>query len=163
MDFNKFFQSKNFKVILVIVSGIIICLFIFQVGMMVGYKKANFSFRWGENYHQNFGGPKGGLLNDFRGKDFIDAHGVFGQIMKIDGSTLVIKGKDGVEKIVLINKNTSIKRFQEDVKISDLKTDDFIVVIGEPNDAGQIEAKFIRFLPSPGETSFYLSAPIKPL
>jgi len=155
MDFNKFFQSKAFKAALWVIAGLIASLFIFKAGTIAGFKKASFSYRWGENYHRNFGGPKRGFLGDFGGGDFIGAHGVFGQIMKIDPSTdsarvtLVIRGGDGVEKIALIKDDTAIKRFRENVKISDLKVDDYMVVIGEPNDAGEIEAKFIRILPSP--------------
>ena len=89
---------------------------------------------------QNFG--------RFGKEDYMDAHGTFGQILKIDGQTLVIKGKDGVEKIVLVDEKTSIHRFKEAIKISDLKIDDFIVIIGEPNEAGQIIAKLIRIMPS---------------
>ena len=33
--------------------------------------------------------------------------------------------------------------------IKDLKIDDFVVVIGTPDEQGQIEAKFIRIMPSP--------------
>jgi hypothetical protein len=50
---------------------------------------------------------------------------------------------------VVIKEDTAIMRFRETIKPSDLKVDDSIVVIGEPNDAGQIEAKFIRVMPSP--------------
>jgi hypothetical protein len=84
--------------------------------------------------------------------------------MKIDPSTdsaratLVIRGGDGVEKIALIKEDTAIKRFRETVKISGLKVDDYMVAIGEPNDAGEIEAKFIRLLPSPAAKT-----PPKPL
>jgi hypothetical protein len=164
MDFNKFFQSKAFKTTLWVMAGLIASLFIFKAGTIAGFKKASFSYRWGENYHRNFGGPRGGFLGDFGGGDFIGAHGVFGQIMKIDSSagstqaTLVIRGSDGVEKIALIKEDTTIKRFRETVKISGLKVDDYMVAIGEPNDAGEIEAKFIRLLPSPAAKT-----PPKPL
>jgi len=153
MDLNNFFQSKAFKITLGVIGGIIIFLLIFSIGMFVGFKKANFSYRWGENYHQNFGGPREGLFRDFRGEDFIAAYGAAGQIIKIDGSTLVVKGRDNVEKIVLLADSTVIKRFQETIKATDLKVDDFVVVIGEPNDSGQVGAKFIRVLPpSPPKT-----------
>jgi hypothetical protein len=155
MDLNKFLQSKNFKILLAAIAGVIIVLLIFKVGMFVGFKKAEFSYKWGEKYHQNFAGPKGGFFNDFgrdlMGRDFIGAHGIFGQIMKIEGSEITIKGKDNVEKIVVIKDNTLIERFRETIKLNDLKTNDYIVVIGEPNDKGQLEAKFIRVMPAPPE------------
>jgi len=149
MNYSKFFQSKTFKIILWSLGGLVAFLLIFKMGMSVGFRKANFSFRWGENYHQNFGGPRGGFLGNWSGKDFIDAHGVTGQIIKIDGNTLVIKGRGDAEKIVALDEKTVIERFRETLKPADLKVDDLIVVIGEPNEAGQIEAKLLRVMPPP--------------
>ena len=159
MDFNKFFQSKTFKIVIWGIGGIIVFLLIFEAGMIVGFKKANFSYQWGENYHLNFAGPRGGFFKEFSGRDFIGAHGVFGQIIKIDSSTLVIKGRDNVEKIVLIKDSTVIEHFRDTVKITDLKVDDYVVVIGEPNGVGQIEAKFIRILPLPPTGTSFIPFP----
>ncbi len=36
-----------------------------------------------------------------------------------------------------------------DIKASDLKVDDSIMVIGSPNDKSEIEARLIRVLPPP--------------
>ena len=144
MDLNKFFQSKTFKTVLCVIGGLIVLLLVFGAGAFVGFKKASFSYQWGENYHRNFAGPRGGFLGDFEGKDFIEAHGIVGQIIKIDGSTLIVKGKDGVEKIVLVSDKTGINNRRETVKVSDLKVDDQVVIIGSPNEQGQIEAKLIR-------------------
>jgi hypothetical protein len=121
---------------------------IFSLGVFVGYHKARFSYAWGENYHNNFGGPRGGLFKDFSGKEFMDAHGTYGQIVKVTDSTLVVKGSDSVEKIVVVNDDTSIMRLRDAIKISDLKINDNVIIIGEPNEQGQIGAKFIRFLPA---------------
>ena len=147
MDLNKFFKSKNFTALLIAVGCAVMLLLVFKAGMYVGFRKANFSYRWGENYHRNFGGPRGGFFHDFNGRDFIDAHGVAGQIIKIDGSMVVIKGRDNVEKIVSVGDSATIQRMRETIKISDLKIGDYVVVIGEPNNAGQIDAKFIRLMP----------------
>lgn len=155
-DILKFFRSKVFLIIIIILFGLALLIGAFTIGAFVGYKKAMFSYRWGESYHLNFGGPKGGFFQNFRdlgGRDFIGGHGVFGQIIKIEGQTLVIKGQDNVERIVLVKNNTSIRRLGEDVKLGDLKTDEYIIVIGEPNDSGQIEAKFIRVMPFPPSPS----------
>lgn len=147
MDFNKIFQSKTFKTGIFILVGLLVFLFIFKLGLVVGFKKANFSYKWGENYHRNFAGPRQGFFRGFSDREFIDAHGVFGQIIKIDDSDLIIKGRDEIEKIVLVNEKTLIKSFRETIKLTDLKIDDYVVIIGEPNESGQIEAKFIRLVP----------------
>jgi len=147
MEINKFFQSKTFKIILWAIAELIIILIVFKIGTVVGFRMANFSYKWGENYHRNFGGPRGGFFGDFIDGNFIKPNGVFGQIIKIDGQTLIIKDQENVEKAVIVNDNTIIERFRERIKPPDLKVDDNIVVIGEPNNNGQIEAKFIRIMP----------------
>jgi len=149
MDFNKMFESKNFKGALIGVGAFIAVLLIFGAGMAIGFKKADFSFRWGDNYHKNFGGPRGGFFKDFTGRDFIEAHGVFGQIIKIDGQMIIIKGQGNVERLVVVKDTTIINRGRETIKISDLKVDDSVVIVGQPNASGQIEAKLIRIMPLP--------------
>lgn len=145
----EFFQSKSFKIVFLGLAGFIAILLIFKIGMIAGYKKADFSRHWIENYHMNFGGPRGGFFRDFDDRDFMGAHGTAGQVIKIQDSDIVIKGRDNVERIVKVSDNTIISRFRDSIKIADIKVDEFIVVIGEPNKDGQIEAKFIRVMPAP--------------
>lgn len=159
MDINKIFQSKIFRGVILGLAALVVLLFIFKAGMIVGIKKADFSCRWSDNYHQNFGGPKGGFIPGFGDRDFLDANGTFGQIIKIDGSTLVIRGQNDVEKIILVDDKTAIKSQGDTVKLADLKMDEYVVVIGEPNDAGQIVAKLVRIMPPPGESP---SLPLPP-
>jgi hypothetical protein len=152
MKFNNVFQTKAFRAVIWGIAGLIIALLIFKAGTIVGVRKAGFSYKWGENYHKNFAGPRRGFFSDFGDRDFINGHGVFGQIIKIEpiaasgqttttipseqATTLIIKGGDGIEKIVLVKDDTAIKRFRETINLADLKIDDYIVVIGEPNQEG---------------------------
>jgi hypothetical protein len=46
----------------------------------------------------------------------------------------------------LITDKTAIKKQNSDIKIIDIKVDDEVVIIGEPNDEGQIDAKLIRVM-----------------
>jgi hypothetical protein len=150
MEINNFFQSKIFKIVVWSIAGVAVLLVVFDAGMMVGFKKASFSFQWGENYHKNFGGPQGGFARDYQGSDLIDAHGITGEILKIDGPSIIIRGNDNVEKVVLMSSSTLIVRLRENIKPEDLKVRDFVVIIGEPSDGnGQIEAKFVRVMPPP--------------
>ncbi len=153
MELKEFIQSKKYTIMIVLIVVIIALLLVFSAGMYVGFRKARFSYQWGENYHKNFGGPRGGLFRDFGGKDLIDANGIAGQVIKVDDSTLVIKGRDNTEKIISIKEDTTIMRFKESAKLVDIKPDDFIVAIGEPNDSGQIEAKFLRVMPPMSSSS----------
>lgn len=150
---NKFFQSKAFKVIIIVIGVLIVLMLVFKLGMVIGSGKERFLRRWSENYPCNFfGGPPGGFPRprDFAGPNFnneIKAYGVFGKIIKIELPTLVIKGEKDVEKIVLLKDDTIIERFREKISSKELKVDDNVVIIGSPNEQGQIEAKMIRVMP----------------
>lgn len=161
-------KSKYFKITLITLVGIMLLLGAFSCGIFVGFRKANFSYQWGENYQKNFGGPRFGFMGresrddrglrnpggrnfpgmGMMGSDFINAHGTAGTVLKIDGATLIIKGSDNIEKTVLTTAQTTIRKQSGDIKISDIKADDLVTVIGNPNTAGQIEAKFVRVFES---------------
>jgi len=120
---------------------------VFGAGVLVGGMKARFSYRWAESYHQNFAGPRGGFFENWRlppPGDFIEGHGTFGEIIKINQSDFVVKGQADVEKLIIINQNTVIEKGRETIKKEDLKVGDRAVIIGSPNEQGQIEAKLIR-------------------
>ena len=148
MDINNFLKQKGFKIIALAVGAVILLLLVFSTGVKVGTLKAHYSYKWAENYHRNFAGPREGFFGDlkrgFGDKDFIDAHGIFGTIIKIDGNIILIKGKDNVESAVLVSDTTVIRRGRETIKPADLKTDNHIVIIGSPTEQGQIDAKLIR-------------------
>jgi hypothetical protein len=147
MNLDKIFQSKLFRGIILGLLALVVVLSILKIGMFIGIKKADFSHRWSDNYHRNFGGPRNGFMEGFGDRDFMDANGVFGKIIKIENQNITINGRDNVEKIITVSDQTVIKRFMDTIKTSDLKIDESIVVIGEPNNAGQIEAKLIRVMP----------------
>lgn len=145
-----FFQSKSFKVIIIVISGLIVLMLVFKLGMFIGGTKARFSYRWAESYHKNFAGPRAGFFGDWRNfpkGDFIESRGTFGEIIKINDSDLVVKGQDNTERVIIITEKTAIEKGKETIKKDGLKVGDRIVVIGSPNDEGQIEAKLIRVMP----------------
>lgn len=142
-----FLKSGNFNLILKVILVLIFILAIFQTGVFVGYRKAEFSGRWGDNYSKTFGKPERGLPGIFE-KGFVGGHGVTGKIIKISLPTVIVESEDMIEKIILIKDDTVIKQFRADITATDLKVDDALVVIGAPKDDGQIEAKLIRVLPS---------------
>lgn len=152
IDTKNLFQSKTLKRILFTIGILVVALLIFKAGLLVGYRKAEFSYRWGDTYYRVFGehrGSRGGPFVGIMGRgDFLDAHGLTGKIIKISAQTLVIEGQDGVEKSVEIKNDTIIRRFREAVAPGDLKAGDLVVVIGSPNDQGQIDAELIRLVPS---------------
>lgn len=145
---NNFFESNLFKGLILGASGLLILAFIFGLGVMVGLKRADFSFKWADAYHENFAGPRGGFFSDAMDREFINANGVFGKIIKIDDQTIYIEAGDGTERVVLTDETTTVRCHMENGNVSDLKVDDHVVIIGEPLDDGQIKAQLIRIMPS---------------
>lgn len=146
------------KWIIIGFAGFVVIILIFGAGVFVGGMKARFSYRWAENYHRNFGGPQAGFFGDWRKfptppGDFIESRGTFGEIIKINASDFVVKGQGDVEKVVLVAEKTIIEEGRKVVKINELKIGDNVVIIGSPNEQGQIEAKLIRLFDGEASSS----------
>ena len=152
MEQEKIIKKINKDVLKKIIIGLavfVVVVLIFGAGLFVGGMKARFSYRWAENYHRNFGGPQAGFFGDWRKfptppGDFIESRGTFGEIIKINDADFVVKGRGDVEKVVLVTGKTIIEEGRKMVKINELKIGDNVVIIGSPNEQGQIEAKLIR-------------------
>lgn len=140
----EFFHSPKFTWILKGIAAFVILLVVFQLGVFVGFRKAGFSYRWGENYHRAFGGPRGGFMRDFEGRDFVSGNGTTGIVVKTDKDRFVVKGNDGVEKIITVSQATTLERGKVSIPLADLKIDDRVVIIGAPDNNGSIEAKVVR-------------------
>lgn len=143
----KLFQNPDvLKRVIIGLAGFIVIILIFGAGVKVGTLKARYSYRWADNYHKNFAGPRGGFLGDWRSfpsGDFIGGHGAFGEIIELSDSSFVIKGREDIEKIIVITEETIIKKGRETIQ-DGLVVGNRVTVIGSPNEEGQIEAKLIR-------------------
>ncbi|MCX6751407.1 MAG: hypothetical protein NT161_01415 [Candidatus Nomurabacteria bacterium] len=147
-DIKKVFESKISTRILIIIGVVIVAMLIFSAGIFVGFRKASFGRDWGENYERNFGMRSGGMM--FGRNNFPNAHGAIGKIIKIELPTMIVQDtKDNTEKIILTKDDTRIQKMMSEITLNDLVINDYIVVIGSPNNQGQIEAKLIRVMPSP--------------
>lgn len=139
-----------------IASVLLVALVSFGMGLKVGFQKAMFSSRWGENFERNFmmRGPEGKgdrfmfpPLNRLDGKAMRNGHGAAGEILSLSGNTILIKNPENQENTIRINESTLINRGRETIAIEDLKSGDRIVVIGKPQDDGVIAAHLIRVFP----------------
>jgi len=151
ISFKNFLQSSKAKHM---VSGIgiaVIALFIFQAGIFVGLQKAEFSGRMGDNYYKTFGEQRGPreMIPNFGMMDPSNSHGTIGKIISIALPQIIIADIDGTEKTILTDAKTDIRSFRDSIKAENLKVGDFVTIIGEPNNQGQIEARLIRIMPTP--------------
>ena len=139
-----FTKSKLFLVAIAVLAELIILLGVFRLGTLVGFRKANFSDRWGQHYHEMFGSRRPPGPREFLRDDYVSGSGVVGEVLSVASGTLMVKGKDNIEKSVTINAMTTIQKNRETIQPADIKPADQIMVIGSPSTTGQIEAKFIR-------------------
>lgn len=155
-------KSKKFppfgrasKIAALVVGVILLMLVSFGGGVAVGFHKAKFSYKFGENYERNFAGPgpmgmmgpggfPGGMMRGFDGRGFRNGHGIAGDIISVSDNTIAIKDFDGQENSISVSDKTLIKRGPDTISINDLKNGDKIVVMGRPGDNGTIDADLIR-------------------
>lgn len=148
----EYIQSKTARRILMGIGVLIVVLFVFEAGIWVGYRRGTFTCKLSDNYFRIFGEEQGehmGLRGQILRGEMPGGHGATGKIVNVNLPMLVVADANRIEKSVHINEDTLIKRINETITASDLKTDDFIIVMGNPNDQGQIEARLIRVLPAP--------------
>jgi hypothetical protein len=155
MNFNpkEFFQSKVFLGFIIGIAAFLILAIVFQAGVFVGFKKAGFSQRLGENYGRIFGDDKrpqmGGMFEGMPFDNIPGGHGAVGKVVKISTSTIVVAEPNNIEKVILFGQETSIRKARAEIKAGDIVVGDFVSIIGEANSQGEIEAKLIRVLPPP--------------
>jgi hypothetical protein len=157
-DLNTLSTSKSFRGFLLGIGSFILVAVVFQTGVFVGFRKASFAFRYGDNYYQNFGGPDRGPMSGAMGlrpfgRDLPGGHGATGKIVRVSLPTLLVAGPDNLEKVVRIGEDTKIRRFREEIKATDLRVDDTVVIIGAPNETAEVAAKLIRVMPPAGVTA----------
>jgi hypothetical protein len=144
-------ETDTWKTVLGVLVVAFVIVVVFGGGVMVGFEKAHFSDKLDANYYPNVLG----LPTPLPGKRVVmlNAHGVAGPVIRVTADSLVVGDPDGAEKTVLVSGSTPIREDSNNVSISDIKVNDQVVVIGSPNEQGEVQAMFIRVmddtLPSP--------------
>ena len=141
-------HSRKFKWLIFALVELIIFIGVFALGLNIGFRKAGFTYSWASHYKSNFGAPQTAqLIPPPPSNGYFNPHGVFGQILSANGTTsVIIKDSDSNEKTILLSPGAVIRQDYQTILPQNLKAGEQIVVIGEPNDQGQIQAKFIRII-----------------
>ena len=135
---------KSLKVVISIILGLFILGITFQLGLFVGYHKASFARDWGEHYGRNFGMERPESFGGMMGGKLPMPHGASGKVLSVSLPTFIIEDRDGTEKTILITDKTIIKKGRDNASSTIIKAEDLLMIIGDPNTQGQIEAKLIR-------------------
>lgn len=153
MNTSEFFKSSKFKAILYLLVLLLAAVIIFEGGVAVGYHRAAFSYQWNDNYFHDVRDPRSVFAAFSRGPDDPNPHGAIGQVVSVDLPKFMVKGTNSAEQVVIIGPNTSLRRLRGDGTSTDLKAGQQVIVIGSPDDRGEIQASFIRILPQPATSS----------
>ena len=154
METKNTLHSKGLKITIIIIAVLAIAFAVFQAGVFVGFHKASFLFKSGDNFYGAFGNRNDRLTNGMGmgGQMFKDefsgGHGAIGKIVKINLPNIVVIGPDNIEKSILVDENTNVHIQRTVASTENLTIDQYISVLGTPNDQGQIMAKFIRIMPN---------------
>lgn len=74
-------------------------------------------------------------------------HGLVGTIKSINKNSLIVSNRVGTEKNVTVDDQAKIVKDQKTIKLSDLKVNDQVAILGEPDQEEKtIKAKVIRVI-----------------
>lgn len=145
-EFENIISSKKVRLIASIIGVLILALLIFHAGVVFG------------SHRNSFGGPSGRPSMDrgFRPPflpggfklphGFIqNAHGAVGAITAITLPTLTMETREGASKTIFVSTSTMIRGVRgADTTVFAIGNE--IIVLGEPDSQGRIDAKLIRVL-----------------
>lgn len=114
----------------------IVLLLIFFAGIHIGSKRAGlFPFWERRHIYQN-----GFVPNRF-------GHGVVGTIDSMGENTFIVKDRSGKFVTILVDEKTILRCDRSEIKFSDLKKDEQVIVIGEPQEQeGAVKAMAVRII-----------------
>jgi hypothetical protein len=145
-SFQKFLRSPVFFRTLTTILGLVVAGIVFQVGFIVGFHEASFEVRWQANYGRNFAGPLGNPADlDDR---LPNPHGAFGTVTSVEFPTFTIVGPRETEKVIRMGSSTILRSGFDTVSTDAVRVGEEAVVIGTPNNQGEIDATFIRLAPA---------------
>lgn len=144
-----FLQSKTFRGIMYGLGIAFAVALIFNAGVAMGSHRAFFACKWGENYGRSFGDRANVFIERAPApfeKKITGFHGVLGKVVVTTDYGVVVLGKDGVERGVIVDDHTEIRSGRDERDKDGLKEGLDVMIFGEPNDEGRILAKLIRIL-----------------
>jgi len=147
-EFENIVSSKKVRLTVGVIGALILALLIFHAGVVFG------------SHRDSFGGPpRPDMGRGFRPPFFPNGfelprgfipnnHGAVGAITAITLPTLTMETREGTNKTIFVGTSTMIRN-GDDSKTATLSVGNQIIVLGDTNSEGRINAKLIRILPAP--------------
>lgn len=151
-----FWASPVQRRIAISIIAVVAGLLILRLGMFIGHVQAALSLRAGDNYFRAIDGRDARNTLFFVSNDMPSAHGAVGRVLSVSLPTFVVASPDNVEKTVVVSTGTVVRRFRDAIPATDIKPNDFTVVLGNPDGSGRIRAELVRIMPTP---ALYSDAP----
>lgn len=137
--------SRTVRIVFAILGACILLLVSFATGLSVGENKGRHFFGLCGGFDQAMRPPHG-FRGPFPPPALPGGYGVFGQILSVSGTTMVVHGKDNADQTVLVTSSTIVRVGQENGTWEDVRTDRNVSVFGMPNGQGHIVARLIRLV-----------------
>lgn len=77
-------------------------------------------------------------------QDFLTSHGALGEIQSVEPGAIVIQGRSGIKRRILVEQGTIIGRGRQRIAVTDLQVGERIIAFGSPHDNGDLGARVIR-------------------
>lgn len=132
-------------------AALILALLIFHAGVVYGTHRRSFgSFDSDRGFRHSFfpGGfelPHGFISNEY---------GAVGTVATVTPTTLLLQTREGVTQTILISTSTIVRSMgmMGNTSVETLSAGNQIIVLGEPDSHGRIDARLIRILSSAAPT-----------
>ncbi len=135
--------SKRVLVVLGLLAVCILMCLSFLAGAKTTERRARHFDNWSNHYPE--------MMRSHRGnrKPIPQPmpHGVFGRVLSVTGTSMIIEGRDHFEQNVIVGGRTILRNPWGAATSSDVQPNMEVGVFGVPNSLGQIEAQLIRLFP----------------
>ncbi len=144
MNLECLLKSKALHVALALVGGFFVVVLVFHAGQLIGFRKAKLSF--GLLGSRSMLGMDRDFFHDFREREMINNHGASGVVVGVAEPFFIMQSSSGLEREVLVSNTTIIRRGPSSITLQEVEPANRVVVLGRTEEAGALEAKFIRIL-----------------
>ncbi len=140
--------SKTVSVLVIV----LLFLIAFATGTFVGYHRAIFGREWDDSYYGNVSRFDRVFMPFMHGDD-INSHGAIGNITSVKLPAIMVQGPNQAEQVVVVSSSTMVRMMRSPASVGDLKSGQWVVVIGSADQNGEIQATLIRIIPPPPSAS----------